>query len=117
VSSVQEKGVNGKGVQTGVSEVLQKPVSVVKKQPVINPIGLLEAILADCVADPSNFHPLKNSFKKLLQIQRSFKVPPPVPLYFFLSQQFSPDPWYDAERGRCACSILETFQFEVEIGP
>jgi hypothetical protein len=46
----------------------------VKKQPIINPQGLLEAILADCSADPSNFHPLKNSFKKLLQIQRSFKV-------------------------------------------
>ncbi len=49
-------------------------MSVLKKQPILNPQGLLEAILADCSADPSNFQPLKNSFKKLLQIQRSFKV-------------------------------------------
>jgi hypothetical protein len=73
-TSIQEKGINGKGTQPSVPDSGPKPSSVVKKQPIINPQGLLEAILADCSADPSNFHPLKNSFKKLLQIQRSFKV-------------------------------------------
>ena len=44
------------------------------KTPIRDASVLLESILADSAADSNIFQPLKNSFKKLLQIQRAFKV-------------------------------------------
>jgi hypothetical protein len=117
-TSVQEKGINGKGLQPSVPDSGPKPSSVVKKQPIINPQGLLEAILADCSADPSNFHPLKNSFKKLLQIQRSFKVRRAFPLLSYgCSGLVFAYFLHSAERGGCIGSILEAFRLEVNIAP
>ena len=59
--------------QNAVSEIV-RPSTSVKRKPILDSYDLLEAILADCAADPTTLVPLKNTFKKLLQIQRAFKV-------------------------------------------
>ena len=119
-SSSQEKGVNGKGSQPA-ADVPPKPVSILKKQPILNPQGLLEAILADCSADPSNFHPLKNSFKKLLQIQRAFKVPALLRTATHVADVSTKTkrrfPRGAAERGGRAGPVLETFRLQVRDCP
>jgi hypothetical protein len=74
-SGVSDKPQSGKqDVSSGLSDALRVTTVNMKKQPIMAVQDLLEAILADCNTDPTTLQPLKNSFKKLLQIQRAFKV-------------------------------------------
>ena len=72
-SGANDRPLTGKDGLIGCLEQFRVS-SNVKKQPIMAVSDLLEAILADCNADPATLQPLKNSFKKLLQIQRAFKV-------------------------------------------
>jgi hypothetical protein len=72
-TGVNEKPISGKESSNGVDQT-KTSIPNVKRQPIMAVADLLEAILADCNADPATLQPLKNSFKKLLQIQRAFKV-------------------------------------------
>ncbi len=65
-----EKSQPSKDISGGLEPVKASA----KKQSVLSVKVLLEAILADSNSDPTALQPLKNSFKKLLQIQRAFKV-------------------------------------------
>ena len=71
---VSEKPLSGKQDVSCGPDAVRVPAANVQKQPIMAVHDLLEAILADCNADPTTLQPLKNSFKKLLQIQRAFKV-------------------------------------------
>ena len=81
----------------------------VKKQPIMAVCDLLDAILADCNSDPTTLQPLKNSFKKLLQIQRHFKVP----VDFSVTTAYSSKISYYSGRGGCAGSVLEAICIQV----
>ncbi len=112
-NGTSEKPHSGKqDTSNGGSDAVRTTVNV-KKQPIMAVHDLLEAILADCNTDPTTLQPLKNSFKKLLQIQRAFKV-----LVLFsadgveVAQQILSS-LVTAGRGRCTCSVLEAFRIQV----
>ena len=107
---VSEKPLSGKqDTLSGGSDAVRLPTVNVQKQPIMGVHDLLEAILADCNSDPATLQPLKNSFKKLLQIQRAFKV------FVLLSgERLQILSRLDAAgRRRCIGSVLEAFRIQV----
>ncbi len=113
-SGVSEKPLSGKqDLSSGGSDSVRVPAANVQKQPIMAVHDLLAAILADCSADPATLQPLKNSFKKLLQIQRAFKVLVLVSAAGVALQVLSR--LVAAGRGRCIGSVLEAFRYQVGI--
>jgi hypothetical protein len=106
-----EKPLSGKQDMPNGSDSVRVPAVNVQKQPIMAVHDLLEAILADCITDPATLQPLKNSFKKLLQIQRAFKVLVLISAAGVALQVLMR--LVTAGRGRCVGSVLEAFRIQV----
>eukprot|EP00288_Rhodomonas_lens_P009226 CAMPEP_0177724748 /NCGR_PEP_ID=MMETSP0484_2-20121128/18889_1 /TAXON_ID=354590 /ORGANISM="Rhodomonas lens, Strain RHODO" /LENGTH=649 /DNA_ID=CAMNT_0019237227 /DNA_START=27 /DNA_END=1973 /DNA_ORIENTATION=+ len=67
VVSTAEKS---RGGPSATADAVEAP----RKQPIFDVDGLVTAVLDDCQSDPTTLQPLRQSFKRLLQIQRAFKA-------------------------------------------
>lgn len=66
VSTAEKSG----GGPSATADAVEAP----RKQPIFDVDGLVTAVLDDCQSDPTTLQPLRQSFKRLLQIQRAFKA-------------------------------------------